>query len=84
MSVYIETSNESLFKYGEELCGDKVEIVRKGDFTTCLLYTSISAVVLKTTRNSRLCRSVARREGASRKSISIYRLILIRLKKLAQ
>ena len=45
MSVYIETSNESLFKYGEELCGDKVEIVRKGDFTTIVLADGLGSGV---------------------------------------
>ena len=28
MSVFIETSWGSLFKWGEELCGDKVELVK--------------------------------------------------------
>ena len=37
IGVFIETAGESLFKHGEELCGDKVEIVRKGDVTTIVL-----------------------------------------------
>ena len=45
MSVYIETSNESLFKYGEELCGDKVEIIRKGNFTTIVLADGLGSGV---------------------------------------
>lgn len=45
MSVFIETSNESLFKYGEELCGDKVAIVRKGDVTTIVLADGLGSGV---------------------------------------
>ena len=37
MSVFIETSWGSLFKWGEELCGDKVQIVRNKDSTIAVL-----------------------------------------------
>lgn len=37
MSVFIETNNESLFKHGEELCGDNVEIIRKDGTVTVVL-----------------------------------------------
>lgn len=37
MGVFIETNNESLFKHGEELCGDNVEVIRKDGSVTVVL-----------------------------------------------
>ena len=45
MSIYIETNGDSLFKYGEELCGDKVEIVRTDEAVTVVLADGLGSGV---------------------------------------
>ena len=49
MKMHVDTAYRSLFKYGEELCGDNVRITRTEDSVfavladglgSCLLYTS--------------------------------------------
>ncbi len=45
MNVFIETNAESLFKYGEELCGDKVETVRKNGIVTVVLADGLGSGV---------------------------------------
>lgn len=37
MKLFIDAVWESLYHYGEELCGDKVEIVRNDDFFLMVL-----------------------------------------------
>ena len=37
MRFFIDFASGSLNKYGEELCGDKVSIVKKGDYITLVL-----------------------------------------------
>ena len=37
MGLYLENGYTSLNKKGEELCGDKVECVVRGDYTTIVL-----------------------------------------------
>lgn len=45
MSYYIETSWGSLFKQGEELCGDKVETIRRGKDTFLVLADGLGSGV---------------------------------------
>ncbi len=45
MKLYIDASYESLFKYGEELCGDKVEFVRKDGFFLAVLADGLGSGV---------------------------------------
>ena len=45
MSVFIETSWGSLFKWGEELCGDKVELVKKAEGVLLVLSDGLGSGV---------------------------------------
>lgn len=45
MSVYVETSANSLKKYGEELCGDKAEIIRNNEGLTVVLADGLGSGV---------------------------------------
>ena len=45
MELYIDAVYESLHKYGEELCGDKVEFVRDDDYFLAVLADGLGAVL---------------------------------------
>ena len=45
MSFFIETSWGSLLKWGEELCGDRVELVKQGDGVLLVLSDGLGSGV---------------------------------------
>ena len=45
MKIFIDEAHESLFHYGEELCGDRVEIVRKDKFFLAVLADGLGSGV---------------------------------------
>ena len=63
MAFYLESGYTSLNKKGEELCGDKVESVVNGDYTTLVLAdgmgSGVKANILATLTSKILCTMVA-------------------------
>ena len=62
MAFYLESGYTSLNKKGEELCGDKVESVVNGDYTTLVLAdgmgSGVKANILATLTSKILCTMV--------------------------
>ena len=67
MELFLESGYTSLNKKGEELCGDKVECVTVGDYTTLVLAdgmgSGVKANILSTLTSKILCTMVS--EGIS-------------------
>lgn len=63
MALYLESGYTALNKKGEELCGDKVESVISGDFTTLVLAdgmgSGVKANILATLTSKILCTMVS-------------------------
>lgn len=63
MGLYLENGYTSLNKKGEELCGDKVECVVRGDYTTIVLAdgmgSGVKANILSTLTSEILCTMVS-------------------------
>lgn len=64
MSVFVENSYISINKYGEQLCGDKVETLSIGDETTIVLAdglgSGVKANILSTLTSKMLCTMIAK------------------------
>ena len=45
MSIFIETGTASLSKYGEELCGDNIEVLRSNNSVLCVLADGLGSGV---------------------------------------
>jgi len=63
MDLCLEYGCSSLNKYGEELCGDQVDLCRNGDWTTLVLAdglgSGVKASILSTLTSKILCRMIA-------------------------
>lgn len=63
MDFCLEYGCSSLNKYGEELCGDQVELCRNGDWTTLVLAdglgSGVKASILSTLTSKILCRMIS-------------------------